>query len=92
MEHGSTWSYFIDQYGSTIPIVVFLMFVQFVLAEALLSKFKCQQHFKFNFMLLNGGFLGTIYIIHTYFTLDATKITKGLICLPSSLFNPLIYS
>ena len=91
-ERGGNWAVFIDQYASTIPVFFFLLLANFILAEALLAKFKCQQHYRLNFLLLNGGFLGTTYILYIYYFKNVIKVKTGLIDFPVAPFNTLLLS
>lgn len=57
---------FFEQYGYAGIMAAMFLFVHWTLAEAILSKFKCQQHYKLNTALFNAGFLFFIYLFFNF--------------------------
>ena len=66
-------SYLTDQYLFAIPLLILFFHIHWILAEAILCKFKCQQHYWINSFFLNGWFLLFIYIYKTNNLSDSNK-------------------
>jgi hypothetical protein len=62
-----------DQYATAVPIILTLLCTHWIFVEALLCKFKCQQHYHINNFLLGTGFL-----IIAYWFFSITEAPFGL--------------
>jgi len=80
-------SYLVDQYFYAVPIFIMFLFIHWTLAEIILSKFKCQQHYKWNTALFTSGFL-----LATYFYIIFNSTNKGFFfygAIPETTYSPL---
>lgn len=72
-EISNIFSHFIDQYIPAIPIIFILLCIHWIFVEAILYKFKCQQHYR-----INTFFLGTWFLILSYWFFNITEAPFGL--------------